>query len=378
MHYEVIIAGGGIMGLATAYSLLRHGVRGVLVLERYILAHDRAASTDDTKAIRYEYGEQAIYSRMVDRAIPMWRDLEARAALGTDLYVNCGVVCWGRGDAPHTRTSYATLREMGLPVRAVSPQELAAEYPQFDAADMSFITINPEGGFLRASACGLAYAKLIRQMGGEIREGHGLVDLVAGDGGVEVVVEGGERVRAPRVALCVGAWGANVLPRLGITAPLTAHKQQVVYLEGLGQEYAPGKFPVFLNLDHDFYGFPLDARGLLKASLHRPGPLQDPDVPQTPDPEFEAEVREMLRTYIPGAANAPTRLSRMCMYSMTPDEDFILDHHPAHRNVAIAAGFSGHGFKFGPVIGDLNFSLLMDEEPDFPLEGFRLGRFQQA
>jgi glycine/D-amino acid oxidase-like deaminating enzyme len=63
---------------------------------------------------------------------------------------------------------------------------------------------------------------------------------------------------------------------------------------------------------------------------------------------------------------------------MTPDEDFILDHHPAHRNVAIAAGFSGHGFKFGPVIGDLNFSLLMDEEPDFPLEGFRLGRFQQA
>src|SRR5688500_1416550 len=185
MHYEVIIAGGGIMGLATAYSLLRRGVRGVLVLERFTLGHDRAASTDDTKAIRYEYGDQAIYSRMVERAIPTWRDLESRAALETDLYVNCGVVCWGRGEAPHTRTSYAPLREMGLPIRAVSPQELAAEYPQFDPADMSFITINPEGGFLRATACVRAYAKLIRQMGGEIREECGLVELSAGDRGVE-------------------------------------------------------------------------------------------------------------------------------------------------------------------------------------------------
>ena len=286
MHYEVIIAGGGIMGLATAYSLLRRGVRGVLVLERYRLGHDRAASTDDTKAIRYEYGDQAIYSQMVGRSIEMWRDLEARSAPGTDLYVNCGVVCWGRGDAPHTRRSYTTLKEMGLPIRAVTPDELAREYPQFDAADMSFITINPEGGFLQATSCVQAYARLIRELGGEIREECGLLELSAGDGRVEVVVGGGERVRAPRVALCTGAWGANVLPGLGVSVPLTAHKQQVVYLEGLGERYGPESFPVFLNLDHDFYGFPLDARGLLKASLHRPGPPQDPDVPQSPGPRI--------------------------------------------------------------------------------------------
>jgi glycine/D-amino acid oxidase-like deaminating enzyme len=109
----------------------------------------------------------------------------------------------------------------------------------------------------------------------------------------------GDRLTASKVLLTPGAWGATLLPQLGLDLPLTANKQQVVYIGDLSQEFAPGRFPVFLNLDHDFYGFPLDANGLLKASIHYPGPLIDPEEVQSPDPEFEEHVHSLLRTYIP-------------------------------------------------------------------------------
>src|SRR5439155_14666315 len=141
--------------------------------------------------------------------------------------------------------------------------------------------------------------------------------------------------------------------------PLTANKQQVVYVEGLGDEFSPARFPVFLNLDHGFYGFPLDSLGRFKASIHKPGPLIDPNVPQTPDQAFTDYIVFLLRTYIPRAAQGQVTLARNCMYAMTPDEDFIIDHFPGYRNVVLAAGFSGHGFKFAPLIGRLLASLLL-------------------
>ena len=152
----------------------------------------------------------------------------------------------------------------------------------------------------------------------------------------------------------------------------------MVYFSGLGPEFAPGWFPVFLNLDHDFYGFPHDANGLLKASLHIPGPVIDPDMPQPPDAEFEAEIVGLLERYIPGAARGKLELSRVCMYAMTPDEDFYIDHMPGHEEVVFGAGLSGHGFKFGILIGELLTALSLGEAPEFPLSAFSLERFVRA
>ena len=372
MRYEVAVAGGGVMGLSAAYGLLKRGVSGVVVLEKHSVGHDRAASTDATKAIRYEYGDNELYARMVGRSIAMWRGLEEET--GADLYVNCGVVCWGRGDAPYTRASYKTLSRLGKPIREVGVEELCREYPQFAPADISYATINPEGGFLRASNCVEALARRVRELGGVIREGAGVTGLTSDGEGVVLDVGDGEQVRAGRVVLAAGAWSATLLPGLGLALPLTANKQQVVYFSGLGPEFAPGRFPVFLNLDHDFYGFPLDHNGLLKASLHEPGPLMDPDAPQPPDAEFEAAIVSLLERYIPAAARGKLVLSRVCMYAMTPDEDFYIDRMPGHPNVVLGAGFSGHGFKFGILIGDLLAALSLGQEPQFPLTAFSLHR----
>jgi glycine/D-amino acid oxidase-like deaminating enzyme len=177
------------------------------------------------------------------------------------------------------------------------------------------------------------------------------------------------------VALAAGAWGASLLPQLGLTVPLTANKQQVVYLEGLGDGYGPGTFPVFLNLDHDFYGFPLDAEGLLKASVHAPGPVIDPNAALPPDPPVTHEILSLIGLYIPGAAHGRVANVRTCMYAMTPDEDFIIDRLPGTGNAVIAAGFSGHGFKFGPLIGQMVAALLLGEEPEFWTPQFSLARF---
>lgn len=372
MRYEVAVVGAGIMGLSAAYALLKRGVGGVVVLEKHQVGHDRAASTDTTKAIRYEYGDNELYARMVGRSIELWRALEAET--GTDLYVNSGVVCWGRGDAPYTRASYKTVSRLGVPIREVSVDELCRQYPQFAPADISYATINPEGGFLRASGCVAALERRVRELGGIIREGAAATGLAEDSDGVTVELADGEKVSAARVVLAAGAWSSTLLPRLGLTLPLTANKQQVVYFSGLGPVFAPDTFPVFLNLDHDFYGFPLDQNGLLKVSLHLPGPIIDPDVPQQPDADFEAHLISLLERYIPGAVQGKLHLSRMCMYAMTPDEDFYLDHLPGNRNVVLGAGFSGHGFKFGVLVGELLAAISLGGEPEFPLSSFSLRR----
>ena len=373
--YDAVVIGGGAVGMASAYALLLRGVNRVLVLEKHTVGHDRAASTDATKAIRYEYAEQVMYSHMVGRSITLWRELEQ--ATGADLYVNSGVVCWGRGDRSFAECSFETLKPLGLPIREYKPDELCRLYPQFTLADMTYATHNTEGGFLRASNCVAAFDQEVRRLGGEIREGAGVAGFEETHDRVRLRLENGEQVEASRALFAPGAWGASLFPRMGLTLPMTANKQQIVYVEGLGADFHTGNFPVFLDLDDDFYGFPLDANGRFKSAIHEPGPVINPDEPHPLDAEATDRVVSLLRRYIPRALQqGRVTLARICMYAMTPDEDFIIDHFPGARNVVLAAGFSGHGFKFAPLTGRLLAALALGEEPEFSLEPFSLSRFQ--
>lgn len=373
MIYDAAVVGGGVMGLSAARALLDRGVACVVVLEREQVGHERAASTDTTRAIRYEYAQQGIYSRMVHLSIPMWEELARRSS--RDLYVNSGVICWGRAADSHARLSYSTLRDMDIPIEEISPDELCRRYPQFSVADMSYATYNPLGGFLRASACVAAIAAEVRGVGGHIREGCEVVAVSEQKAGVTLRLQSGVKVEAARVVLTPGPWGSTLLPSLGIALPLTANKQQLVYVGGLGPEFAPSSFPVFLNLDHDFYGFPLDEQGVFKASIHFPGPVVDPDANEPVDHSFTQRVIELLRTYIPAATRGRTISSRLCMYAMTPDEDFVLDYAPGSKKIVMGVGFSGHGFKFGPLIGELLADLLLGRSPAISLQQFALARF---
>jgi glycine/D-amino acid oxidase-like deaminating enzyme len=225
---------------------------------------------------------------------------------------------------------------------------------------------------LHATECVHALADRLRARGGELREGVRVTRVEpAGDGG-RVLLEDGSTLAADRVVVTAGPWVHDVLPDVDL--PVRPTRQQVCYLAGLPPErFGVGAFPVFLVGMH-YYGFPLHGPGWLKVGSHAFGAEVDANAGYKPDMAEVESVRAFLRATIPEAAEAELALVDRCMYDVTPTEDFILDRHPGGAGVVIGSGFSGHGFKFGVLIGGLLAALALDEPPALPLDRFQLMR----
>ncbi len=367
---KVIVVGGGIMGLASGATLAARGA-AVTVLERFAIAHDWASSHGLSRAIRHEYGADELYARMVSRSLVLWDDL-ARAS-GRTLYTETGVLALGQPDDGHTLPGFEVMRAMGLPVELLTSRACESRFPAFRAGAFGAITYNASGGMLAASDCVRAFAAQLQANGGVLREGVRVMRVEPRGTGGRVFLEDGTILDADRVVVTAGPWIHDVLPDLRL--PVQATRSQVCYLVGLSAaDFGIGRFPVFL-VGMAYYGFPLQGPGWFKVGWHGRGSDADPNDPYPPDQDQVAEVRAFLRRVIPLAADAELALVDRCMYDMTPDEDFILDLHPGGSGVVIGSGFSGHGFKFGPVIGDLLASLALGGDPAFPLDRFRLARF---
>jgi monomeric sarcosine oxidase len=365
-----IVVGGGVMGLSAACALAGQGAE-VTLLERFVVGHDWASSHGLTRAIRHEYGPDEIYTRMVARSLVLWDELARET--GLHLYTETGVLTFGQPDDGHTLSGHDVMRAAGLPVERLTAEECRARFPQFNPRLYKAITYNPTGGMLHASDCLLALADRLRARGGTIREGVQVQRVEPkGDGG-RVVIEGGDDLAADHVIVTAGPWVHDVLPDLKL--PMRPTRQQVCYLSELSpQSFGVGVFPVFLA-GMEYYGFPLQGPGWLKVGCHTTGAQVDPNLTYEADLQEVADVRVFLRRVIPSAAAGKLTLVDRCMYDMTPDEDFILDRHPGGPGVVIGSGFSGHGFKFGPLIGELLAAIALGEEPAFPLERFHLSRF---
>lgn len=371
MQQTVIVVGAGVMGLSAASALAGRGA-DVTVLERHTLGHGWASSHGLTRAIRHEYGDAAIYTHMVALSLPLWAELARET--GRHLYTETGVLTLGQPDDGHTLPGYETMRAAGLPVERLTAEECRDRFPQFTPRDDEAITYNSTGGMLHASECLLALADRLRARGGTLREGVRVARVEAlPDGRGRVVLEDGNALTADRVVVTAGPWVRDVLPDLPL--PITATRQQVCYFAGLpAADFSVGAFPVFLA-GMEYYGFPLQGAGWLKVGCHTFGERVDPNAGYPTDEAEVASVRDFLRRTIPAAADAPLALVDRCMYDVSPDEDFILDLDPNGAGVVIGSGFSGHGFKFGILIGDLLAALARGEEPAVPLERFRLARF---
>jgi monomeric sarcosine oxidase len=366
----VLVVGGGVMGLATGCALAERGAR-VTVLERCAVAHAAGSSHGLTRAIRHEYGREAIYTEMVARSLPLWRVLQE--ASGRTLYSEAGILTLGQEDDGHTLAGLATMRAAGLPVERLTTAECARRFPQFMTADYPAITYNPRGGMLHASECLYALADRLRTLGGDLREGVAVTRVEETITGARVVLADGGTFTADRVVVAVGPWVHDVVPEVRL--PIRPTHQQVLYLGGLpAARFGVGAFPVFLA-DMDFYGFPLAGDGWLKVATHTFGETQDPNAALEVIAAEVERVSAWVRRVIPEAAEAPVVATDTCMYDLAPDEDFILDRHPASPRIVIASGFSGHGFKFGPLIGELLAALALDTEPALPLDRFALARF---
>jgi glycine/D-amino acid oxidase-like deaminating enzyme len=200
------------------------------------------------------------------------------------------------------------------------------------------------------------------------------------DGMMALSVEPGGVIECRRAVVASGPWTRRLLPE--VSNLLGTTRQEVYYFEpegaANGQGFAVGDFPIFFATDTGFYGFPIHHAGAMKIANHDKGvPVEPDNVTEATSLEGVNECREFFAEFIPGLAGARLKESRVCMYNNTPDDDFIIDWHPELENVLIVTGFSGHGFKFGPLVGRMAAELLLSGNTSYGIDRFRLSRFER-
>jgi sarcosine oxidase len=371
--YDAIVVGVGGMGSATAFELARRGHR-VLGLEQHDLGHDQGASHGHTRIIRQAYYEHAAYVPMVQRAFEGWCDLEQR--VGRPLLTGCGCLSIGQADSTLLAGVRASAELHSLPVEDLSAENLRRRFPAFCFGDHYHGILEHSAGILYVEECVLAQVQAARELGADIRAREPVTAWQAQDGSVEVQTTHG-RYRAQRLVLTAGPWAASLLADWG--ACLTIMRQ-VAFWFGTSQPalFRRDRFPVYIcDIPEGlYYGFPMISPEGPKVARHYGAPqVRSPaEVDRSVSDADEAGIRQFLCDHLPAVDGKRQRAS-VCLYTLTPDRHFVLDVHPDHPEVMVAAGFSGHGFKFAPVVGEILADLAERDCTDWPIDLFRLRRF---
>ena len=339
--YDVVVVGLGGVGSATAAALARRGQR-VLGLDRYPPAHDRGASHGETRIVRKAYFEGAGYVPLLHRAYELWDEL--------GLLVRTGGLFLGGLDSRVLAGSLATARAWDLPHHLLEPAEVAARFPDLTPPAGTVALLESDAGVVCPEQAVLGQLGRAAAAGADLRHGEPATGWRAGPGGVTVTTASG-RYDAGSLVVAPGGWAPELLP--GLPVPLDVQDRVQHWFDPPPGRMAPDGFPAWIWQLPDgtsAYGVPASASGV-KAAIHHS------DV--RPAGDWTAEqVRALLRPLLPGLG-ALARSAR-CTYTMTPDEHAVVGRHPAAERVLVACGFSGHGFKLTPVLGEALADLAVD------------------
>ncbi len=371
--YDVIVIGVGGMGAATVYSLARRGAR-VCGIERHGVAHDLGSSHGHTRIIRKAYFEHPDYVPLLHRGYELWGELEA--ATGARLVDRCGFLTCGLPDSEAIRGLEASYATHDVPHERLDHAAVEKRFPQFVIDPSAVGFLDPLGGYLRVEECLTAHVEQARAAGAELFFEEPVVSWDAVDGGVTVTTAVRE-VTAGSLVLTTGAWAAPELTRLGIPTEVW-RKVLFWYDTGGAEQYRSDRFPTFYvetEFGH-FYGFPsVDGTGLKVAEHFAETPIDDPDsIDRSLLPGDEPPVRRFVTQTFPDITGERTAYA-VCMYTMTPDQHFVIDRHPLHPQVVIGAGFSGHGYKFASVVGEVLGDLALEGDTVQPVGFLGFGRF---
>jgi monomeric sarcosine oxidase len=357
--FDAIVIGVGAMGSAACLELAKRGAR-VLGIDQFGVAHDRGSSHGQTRIIRKAYFEHPNYVPLLHRAYEMWADLETQS--GQALFERCGLLLAGDPAGALIAGCRRAAAEHALALEDIPTGELSARWPGFEAGSGMEVLFEPDAGFLRVEDCVRALVE--RATAAEVRfEWNTPVLGWSADDESVIVRTGGRNFTASQLVICGGAWAGRLLP--GLSTALEVRRKVLLWFRSSepGHRLDHG-CPVFgFDTDLGFiYGFPGDASGEIKIANHTGGEVvSDPSNPDQSlhdsDTRFAAGF---FSRHMPGVSPRALRHA-ICMYTMTPDEHFVIDRMVEHPRVSFAAGFSGHGFKFAPIVG----SILAD----FALEG---------
>ena len=374
---DVIVIGLGVMGLSTCAALAERGVR-VLGIDQFDIGHAMGSSHGATRIFRTAYFEHPDYVPLLKRSHELWRELEEQA--GERLLIDTPALYMGPAESALVRGSIESARRHSIDVESLGFDDIRRRFAQFALPEgtIGILENAQTTGMILAERSLAVLARLALERGGELRTGERVISWSATDSGVRVETEQAE-YEASRLIVCGGPWSARLLEGLGL--PLRVTRQVSACFEPRRPEpFAHPGFPIWAlesanGIFH--YGFPLHNEDVgMKVACHDPGPTFDPTAPDRRCEREEAGgVVEFMRRHIPEAAGQVLK-AQLCLYTMTPDAHFVIDRHPQHANVHFACGFSGHGFKFAPVAGEVLADLAMEGSSRHPIGFLSLKRFE--
>jgi monomeric sarcosine oxidase len=351
----------------------------VLVLEQFDFLHKFGSSHGGSRIFRHAY-EEARYVKLAQAADDSWTQLEKDA--DEKLLTRTGGLDIGASDFYEIAAIQNALIQADRPFEVLNATDVAKRFPAFQLADNQVAIYQKDAGVLAATRCVNALLRTAAHYGATLQSKESVEALTLGQQ-VEVKTAKGH-YSAEKLVICAGPWLGHLMR--GLELPLHVEQQQVLYVTVKnGHFHTPKAMPLFINRDPatEIYGFPLfDHPSTIKISDHSNAPKIELDQIEVDKRNFEVmqpwaqNSIKRAQSFLPNVLGDLVH-SEMCLYTKTPDEHFILDVHPEYQNVVIAGGFSGHGFKFGPVLGEIMSDLVLDGKSDHDLSLFKVNRFEK-
>ncbi len=383
LQTDVAVVGLGAMGSAALWRLAERGV-AAMGFERFAPGHDRGSSHGESRIFRTAYLEGPGYVPLAQRAVHLWRELER--VTGADLVIQNGALTLGARDSSAITATMRSIRVYDLEHELLDEDELRARYPAHCIAAGEVGIREAQGGLVRPEWGVLAAVARAEELGARVHSRIKIDRIELEPDGVQLIAED-LTCKARHAVISVGSWLGGLLPELGVPLRVTRQIPGWYPIEH-PELFAPERFPVFIRDlggiaglsgsvadDSSFYGFPTLDGKTIKASIHREGPLTAPDkLDLTVTPEDIAQVKECIELFLNGVASEPVQ-TQVCMYTNTPDHDFLIGSPAGMPQLTVLGGFSGHGFKFAPVIGDVAADLATHGETDQPVGFLSPNRF---
>lgn len=372
--YDAAIIGAGTMGMAAGAFLAQQNAK-TLLIDAFDPPHIKGSHHGDTRLIRHAYGEGRQYVTLVKRAQQLWEDLEKQT--GYKVFENTGVLGLGPKDSPFLQETMASAQKHDLSLEILSSQEIKERWPGFSVPDHFIGCFEAKSGVIYSETAIRAYKETALENGAHLVTDTPVLHIDINDKrGVKISTEK-TTYYAKKVIVTAGAWAAKLLPELNL--PIQPTRKAVGWFEAPSDLYGAANFPAFFIEDQDkkAYGFPnLNGTGL-KIGKSDGGHAIDPNQHTQNFGLYdtdEGDLRDMLKTYMPGA-NGKLIQGKTCLYTNSSDHDFIVDYHPENQHVIFACGFSGHGFKFGSVMGEVLSQMALEGQSEFDISIFSLKRF---
>ncbi len=358
-NYDVIVLGVGSMGSSACYHLAKLGVK-VLGIEQFDIPHELGSHAGQSRIIRKAYSEHPDYVPLLERAYNNWRAMEAET--GAELYFKTGIMYFGLADNPDIAGLRKSASLYSVKVEDIPSSQLKAKYPQFRIPENYERILEPDAGFVTPERAILVYTERALLNGASIHTHEKTLEWKS-TGKTITVKTDKHTYECKKLIVTVGAWSGKMIP--GFASKLTITKQMLAWVKPKNwKQFELGRFPCWSISDHEeggaFYGFPILPVSKfggpvgLKLAHHFHGAVSDPDtINRNATADDDAILIKALSKFFPEGYES-TLVMKTCLYTNSPDENFIVDYLPGYdKNVAVAAGFSGHGFKFISVIGEI-------------------------